>query len=145
MIELASALGKTADAAMYTATRATLASDFHPAWYLGGGVYGDAGKAGLQTSNAAALFLNVPTPGSSKAATEATLVQDVATTHDSHWSTGIIGMRYLHASLTAAGNGSLAVNTLLQTTYPSFGYWFSGVDETPATTMWELPDAPSQG
>ena len=145
MIELASALGKTDDAAMYTATRATLVSDFNTAWYVSGGVYGDAGKAGLQTSNAAALFHNIPTPGATLAATQATLAQDVATTHNSHWSTGIIGMRFLHASLTAAGNGSLAVDTLLQTSYPSFGYWFSGVDETPATTMWELPDAPSQG
>jgi len=146
MVELAAALGRSSDSATFAATRASLVQDFNTAWYhADSGVYGDAAGAGLQTANAAALALNFPDSPSNVASAQAALAKDVSVTHTSHWSTGIIGMRFLHSSLTQAGNGSLALDTLLQSDYPSFGYWFSGVDETAATTMWELPDAPSQG
>jgi hypothetical protein len=143
MVELAAALGKGSDAASYAATRAALVADFNAAWLAPAtGKYSPGD--GLQTANAAALALSAPPSAPATAAVRAALAAEVLA-KDSHWSTGIIGMRHLHTALTEAGNGSLAVDTLLQTTYPSFGYWFSGVDETPATTMWELPDAPSQG
>ena len=143
MIELATALGKGADAAAYAATRAALVADFNAAWLAPAtGKYSPGD--GLQTANAAALALNLPPSAAAAAAVRAALAAEVLA-KDSHWSTGIIGMRFLHTALTEAGNGSLAVDTLLQTSYPSFGYMFSGVDETPATSLWELPDAPSQG
>ena len=141
MIELATALGKGSDAAAYTALRTRLVADFNSAWLDATGRYGNGD--GLQTANAAALFLNLPSAAST-GLVRATLAGEVLA-KNSHWSTGIIGMRFLHAALTSAGNGSLAIDTLLQTDYPSFGYWFSGKDETAATTMWELPDAPAQG
>ena len=141
MVELATALGESADAAAFAAQRAGLVAQFNAGWLQAGGVYG--GQDGLQTANAAALFLNF-TPSASVPAVRAALAADVLA-HDSHWSTGIIGMRYLHSALTEAGHGEMAVDTLLQTTYPSYGYMFSGVDETPATTLWELPDAPHTG
>ena len=143
MVELAAALGKGADSASYAATRAALVADFNAAWLAPAtGKYSPGD--GLQTANAAALALHAPPSPPATAAVRAALAAEVLA-KDSHWSTGIIGMRFLHTALTEAGNGSLALDTLLQTTYPSFGYWFSGVDETAATTLWELPDSPSQG
>ena len=47
----------------------------------------------------------------------------MAVTHSAHWSTGIIGRRFLHTALTRAGQSNLALDTLLQTDYPSFGWW----------------------
>ena len=44
----------------------------------------------------------------------------------------------------AGGFGPLAVDTLLRTAYPSFGYTFNN-DNEPATTLWELPDGDSEG
>jgi len=143
MVELAAALGKPSDSTMYANIRQGLVADFNTAWLKSStGVYGDG--SGLQTANAAALALACPSAGAETAAVEATLANEVIA-KDRHWSTGIIGMRFLHTALTQAGNGSLAVDTLLQTSYPSFGYMFGGADETPATTLWELPDAPSEG
>ena len=143
MAELAAALGKADDASAYASLRASLIADFNAAW-LAGGVYGNANHDGLQTANSAALGIGAPSAGDA-AAVAAALSSDVVSAHGGHWSVGIIGMRFLHAALTDAGAGNVALDTLLQTAYPSFGYMFGGADETPATTLWELPDAPSEG
>jgi len=141
MAELATALGLGADAAQYASWRSALVGDFNEAWEVNG-TYG--GGSGVQTCNAAALFLATPATPAATAAVRSVLAKDVLQ-KERHWSTGIIGMRFLHSALTEAGNGSMAIDTLLQSDYPSFGYWFSGVDETAATTLWELPNAPNTG
>ena len=97
MVELATALGKTADASAYAATRATLLSDFNAAWLGSGGVYGNANGDGLQTANSAALGIGAASP--SNTSVTAALATNVVTAHGSHWSVGIIGMRFLHAAL----------------------------------------------
>lgn len=144
MVELATALGKPADASAYASLRASLIAEFNAAWLGNGGIYGNQNKDGLQTANAAALGIGAVGAGDA-AAVAAALTADVVTGHGSHWSVGIIGMRFLHAALTDIGAANVALDTLLQTSYPSYGYWFSGADETAATTLWELPDAPSEG
>jgi hypothetical protein len=53
-------------------------------------------------------------------------------------------MKFLHRALTAGGYGAVAVSNLMMTSYPSFGYEFNN-DIEPATTLWELPDAWSEG
>ena len=53
-------------------------------------------------------------------------------------------MRFLHQALTATGAGAAAVDNLLQVEYPSYGYMFSNALE-PATSLWELMDAPAEG
>jgi len=83
-------------------------------------------------------------PAAALANVSSVLAADVATTHGGHWSTGIFGMRFLHAALTAVGQSTLALDTLLTTDYPGFGYWFTDPLE-PATTLNELPDGSSEG
>ena len=144
MVELATALGKSADAAMYASFRASLANDFNTAWLQHNGAYGSANGDGLQTANSAALAIGGVVPAGVLANVSAALEVDVATTHNGHWSTGIIGMRFLHAALTASGQSTLALDTLLQVEYPSYGYWFNDPLE-PATTLNELPDGSSEG
>ena len=142
MIELAAVVGTPADVTFYTNTRNALANDFNTAW-LNAGIYGNANGDGLQTAHSAAVALGI-VPPSSLASVSSALVTDVTTTHNGHWGTGIIGMRYLHGSLTSIGAGEAALDTLLQTDYPSYGFWFAHPDE-PATTLLELPDGPSEG
>jgi alpha-L-rhamnosidase len=143
MVELATALGHTADAAMYASFRAALSDNFNAAWLNSNGAYGMADGAGLQTASGAALAIGV-VPAAAHANVSAALVADVATTHNGHWSTGIFGMRFLHAALTAIGQSTLALDTLLTVDYPGFGYWFTDPLE-PATTLNELPDGSSEG
>ena len=144
MVELATALGKPADAAAYAAYRAWLVQGFNAAFLGTNGTYGHADGSGLQTANACALGVGAAAAAGAEAAAQAALTTDVAVTHASHWSTGIIGMRFLHAALARAGQADLALATLLQTDYPSFGWWFNHPDE-PATTMNELPDMSAEG
>lgn len=133
IVELATALGNTADAAKYSAYRATLIDAFNAGWLNADGSYGNTNGDGLQTANAAAIAVSAASASASNAAISAALANDVANTHSSHWVTGIIGMRFLHAALTSIGEGVLAVSTLLNTDYPSFGWSFDHPDE-PATT-----------
>ena len=144
MVELATALGKPADAAAYAAYRSWLVAGFNAAFLGTNGTYGHSNGDGLQTSNACALAVGAAAAAGVEAASQATLTTDVAVTHASHWSTGIIGMRFLHQALVAAGQSDLALDTLLQPDYPSFAWWFQHPDE-PATTMNELPDMAAEG
>jgi alpha-L-rhamnosidase len=167
IIDLATALGKTADAATYTTYRDWVVAQFNTAW-LQGGVYGNVNGDGLQTANAAAIGIGAASAAgaSAFAAIGSALVNDITTTHNSHFSVGIIGMRFLQGSLTRIGSGELAIDTLLPTTYPSYGWavrpsfviamcrvahcfplpppQFTHPDE-PATTLWELLDGPTEG
>lgn len=143
MVEIATALGYTADAAQYAAYRASLISQFNAGFLNAAtGIYGNQNGDGLQTANAAAIGINaVQVAGPNVlSAVAAALTHDISVTHTDatgpHWVTGIIGMRFLHPALTAIGQGKLALDTLLQTSYPSYGWEFNHPDE-PATTLWE--------
>lgn len=60
--------------------------------------------------------------------------------------TGILSLRFLWPSLAdTLGRMDVALQVILKTTYPSYAYQWSGQDETPATTLWELWDAPKEG
>lgn len=143
-IEIATAMGQTADAAAWQTLLDAYVDQYNAAFYQASiAAYGNADGSGLQSANAASLALNL-VPTANVDAVAAALASDVADTHAGHWSTGIFGMRWLHRALTAAGYGTTAVNTLLPLDYPSFGYWFNN-DLEPATTMNELPDAPFEG
>lgn len=143
-VEMATALGKTADAATWSALHATLAAAYNAAFYNPAqNNYGNANGDGLQTANSVALALGVVPPAAAPAVAAA-LAADVTTAHGGHWSTGITGMRFLSRALAAAGFGGVAVNLLLPMDYPSFGFWFNNLLE-PATTMNELPDMSAEG
>jgi alpha-L-rhamnosidase len=148
IIEIATALGKTQDAATYSNyLNNFLVPGFNAAWLNATlGTYGFTNGDGLQTANAAAIFIGAAKAAGPTALTNvgAALVKDVVDTHASHFSTGIIGMRYLHASLVQVGAGDAALDTLLQVDYPSYGFEMYHPLE-PATTLWELLDGPTEG
>lgn len=54
--------------------------------------------------------------------------------HDSHVSTGVVGIQFLMRTLTEYGRGDLALKIAANDTYPSWGYMV----RNGATTIWEL-------
>ena len=118
-VELATALGQSADAATWAALHATLTDAYNAAFYNAGPAnYGNANGDGLQTANSVALALGV-VPAAVAPAVASSLAADITNAHAGHWSTGITGMRFLCRALTAAGFGHLAVDVLLPMDYPS--------------------------
>jgi alpha-L-rhamnosidase len=99
-------LGKTSDAATYSALAGQIKAAFN------------------QT------FLN------SKTALYATGSQtnDILYRHNTHVTTGFIGVKYLLPVLTRYGRNDLAYDLATRTTFPSWGYMV----ERGATTLWEL-------
>ncbi len=62
------------------------------------------------------------------------ITNDILYTHNTHVTTGFIGVKYLLPVLTKFGRSDLAYELATQTTYPSWGYMVS----RGATTLWEL-------
>ena len=62
------------------------------------------------------------------------LVNNILYEHDTHLTTGFIGIRYLMPVLTQFDHSDLAYDLAVQTTYPSWGYMLANG----ATTLWEL-------
>jgi alpha-L-rhamnosidase len=80
-----------------------------------------------------ALFLDL-VPKEQQALVTRNLVNDIVYRHNTHVTTGFIGVRYLLPLLTRLGRSDLAYELASQTTYPSWGYMV----EHGATTLWEL-------
>ena len=88
---------------------------------------------GTQTANAMALFLNFPAQDQrSKVAGH--LTNDIVYYHNTHVTTGFIGVKFLMPALTDIGCSDLAYELVVQTTYPSWGFMIA----QGATTLWEL-------
>jgi alpha-L-rhamnosidase len=62
------------------------------------------------------------------------LVNNILYEHDTHLTTGFIGIRYLMPVLTQFQHSDLAYDLAVQTTFPSWGYMLANG----ATTLWEL-------
>ena len=139
-VEIGLALGSP-DAPRLQALWATLASQFNAAW-AHSGYYGSSPTDGAQCAQAQAIAAGV-VPPANLSAIAAYLVADIAA-HGQHLSVGIIGQKYLARALTATGHSDTALDVYLQTTYPSHAWQFAHPDE-PATTLWELWNAPSEG
>ena len=141
MVEMATALGLTADVAKYGAMLKEIRAEYHAAWYNASmGYYVNGG----QTAQVLALELDVmPTPDI-KAKVLANLVKNIIVGHTNHTTSGIIGWRYVPGVLSKNGLGDLAYALMTQTTYPSIGYEALNIGE-PATTLWELWDSDVQG
>ena len=88
---------------------------------------------GTQTANTLALYLDL-VPKERRGAVASNLTNDIVYTHDTHVTTGFIGVKYLLPALTGIGRSDLAYDLATQTTYPSWGYMVS----RGATTLWEL-------
>ncbi len=88
---------------------------------------------GSQASNAFALFLHLePKEVHNQVVTN--LTHDILYFHNTHTTTGFIGVKVLMPALTMVGRSDLAYELAVQTTYPSWGYMLANG----ATTFWEL-------
>ena len=88
---------------------------------------------GTQTANAMALYLNLPPPDR-RTAVAGNLTNDITYYHNTHTTSGFIGVRYELPVLTAMGRSDLAYELSVQTTFPSWGYML----QKGGTTLWEL-------
>ena len=88
---------------------------------------------GTQTANAMALYLDL-VPKDQRDAVQRSLTDDIVYGHNTHVTTGFIGIKFLMPLLTSLGRSDLAYELAAQTTYPSWGFMV----ERGATTLWEL-------
>jgi len=123
-------LGHAADADMYAKLAGNIRAAFNRTFF-----HPDTAQYanGTQAANAMALFLNLP-PKDMRDEVVTRLYDDVLYTHNTHVTTGFIGVKFLMPVLTANGQNDLAYDLAVQTTYPSWGYMIS----RGATTLWEL-------
>jgi alpha-L-rhamnosidase len=130
LAKIAELLGKSADAQSYAHLVTEIQEAFNREFYdPKTGNY----ATGTQTANTLPLFLDI-VPKDARDAVAGNLTDDIVYTHDTHVTTGFIGVKYLLPLLTRMGRSDLAYELATQTTYPSWGYMV----ENGATTLWEL-------
>jgi alpha-L-rhamnosidase len=128
--QMAAVLGKSADAATYAQRAEQIKDAFNKAFFdPETGNY----TTGTQTANALPLFLDMA-PKDRRGKVLSNLVNNVFYEHDTHLTTGFIGIRYLMPVLTQFQHSDLAYDLAVQTTFPSWGYMLANG----ATTLWEL-------
>jgi alpha-L-rhamnosidase len=127
MIEMASALHRTADVERYQQQYNRIAAAYRTAFVLD-----DGSVAGnTQTSYLATIFTGIA-PSSLQANMVDRLVKDIHA-HGDHLTTGFLGTPFLMFVLDENKHSDLAFKLLLSDTYPSWGYMV----KKGATTWWE--------
>ncbi len=127
MQEMATALGKTADAQKYGELYDKVQAAYRQAY-----VQPDGSVTGnTQTAYVLSLYTGM-TPKELQAAMTDRLVRDIEA-HQNHLTTGFLGTPFLLSALDQNGRSDVAYGLLLNTTYPSWGYMV----EKGATTWWE--------
>ena len=127
---MAEVLGKLNDAQTYLRIAADSRSAFHKTFYNERtGSY----STGTQTANALALFLDA-VPKEKRSSVRSRLADDIVYGHNTHLTTGFIGVKYLMELLSNFDRHDLAFDLAIQTSFPSWGYMI----ENGATTLWEL-------
>lgn len=128
--KIANILGKSADAESYSKLAAEIREAFNRKFFdPNTGNYAN----GTQTANSLALYLGL-VPKDQQGRVVGNLTRDIEYRHDTHVTTGFIGVKSLFPVLTQAGRSDLAYELATQTTYPSWGYMIA----RGATTLWEL-------
>src|SRR5947208_4260759 len=116
--KIAEILGKSSDAETYSQLLGPIKEAFNRKFLnAGAGNYAN----GTQTASAMALYLDL-VPKDHRGAVASNLANDIVYTHDTHLTTGFIGVKYLMPALTMIGRSDLAYDLATQTTYPSWGY-----------------------
>jgi len=130
MASIDKVLGNTADADTYAKLAGNIRDALNRTYF-----HPDTNQyaTGTQAANAMALYLDL-VPKNRRDAVTDNLRNDVLYYHNTHLTTGFIGVKFLMPALTMAGNPDLAYDLAVQTTYPSWGYMVS----RGATTLWEL-------
>ena len=141
MVHIADSLGATEDAKEFRSVAQEFYEQFNDRfWNEEKGIYetkdwmfGDSDPRSKyrQTSNILPLAFGL-VPEDRLVRTADNLVKDIRT-KGNHLDTGAVGTRYLLEALSDSGHTDTAMDVLLQTTYPSWGYWLS----LGATGMWE--------
>ena len=127
---IAKILGKTEDAESYGKLSGEIKEDFNKAFFNAAtGEYAN----GTQTAQTMPLFLNL-VPEKQHGEVMGKLTNDIVYEHNTHVTTGFIGIKYLLPVLTQNGRPDLAYELATQTTFPSWGYMIA----RGATTLWEL-------
>jgi alpha-L-rhamnosidase len=141
LAKISTVLGNSADAASYSQLATEIKDAFNKEFFdPKTGNY----AGGTQTANALPLFLDM-TPKDLRRKVSDNLFKSVLFEHNTHVTTGFIGLRYLFPVLTQNNQSALAYDLAVQTTYPSWGYMLANG----ATTLWELwqdstgPEGPS--
>ncbi len=146
LIEFATAVHNASDAANFANQRNVAVNVTNKAFFnASAGVYGNSNWDGLQTAHAVALTTAGLVPPASVAAVRNNLIYDIVYNHDGTLSTGILGVNRLFFALVDAGRGDIALDILLQDTYPGFGYMLRNPIEPSIGSTWELWDAPAEG
>ncbi len=127
MSQMATALGKSSEAAEYQGLFAKIKAAFIAKFVQADGTVGN----GSQTCDLLALHMNL-LPDNLRAKVADHLVADIQA-RDWHLSTGFVGTAFLMPALSANGKNDVAYRLLLNDTYPSWGYMI----RKGATTMWE--------
>lgn len=136
MAEYAGILGKTSDQQKYTDLATEAASAYQKHFYNATGkTYDETRVCGEylspQTKISLAATLGI-IPSEDYDAVMDTLVEDIAN-QDWHLNVGIVGVKYLLPTLSAAGRGDVALMIAQARTPPSYIYMV----EQGATTLWE--------
>lgn len=121
----AKVLGRTFDAAYYSAKAGAIRDAFHKAFY-------DPEKQTYGRFGGNVFALEMGIPDSCRAAVIKSLAHDIKA-NGNHIDTGIFGTQFLFEVLSKAGLHDLAYECMNQTTFPSYGYWIA----QGATTTWE--------
>ena len=127
MAAIAHALGEEADVEWFEIDACRIEEAFHRRFYRPDeGCY----AAGIQGCDAIGLAMNPPDPIGRK------VIEHLVATirrNQGHLDTGILATPILLDVLARNGHADLAVEMLLKTTYPGYGYMI----ERGATTLWE--------
>jgi len=128
--KMAAILGNSSDAQAYSQLATEIKEAFNKTFFnSNSGVYSN----GTQTANALPLFLDL-VPEKQRGEVVSRLTNDIVYTHDTHVTTGFIGVKYLLPVLTRFRHSDVAYDLAVQDTYPSWGYMV----RRGATTLWEL-------
>lgn len=128
--QIAGVLGKTADEQNYAQLAGAIKDAVNQKFYNSAtGEYAN----GTQTADAMAIDLGL-VPQNLRGRVAGNLTNDIVYYHNTHITTGFIGIKFLMPALIKIGRADLAYDLAAQTTYPSWGYMI----KEGATTLWEL-------
>eukprot|EP00051_Salpingoeca_urceolata_P001214 m.39380 g.39380 ORF g.39380 m.39380 type:complete len:1029 (+) comp11266_c0_seq1:188-3274(+) len=129
--DMATVLGKSADAAKYAALSKEMKPVYHKLFYNASfAAYGKT-KLEVQSLTAAPLAMDAVPADLSDSVVNA--LKENIESFGSHLTFGAVGAKHLLPQLTRHGLYDTAMSIATQTTYPSFGHWIANG----ATTCWE--------
>lgn len=127
---MAEILGRSADAQTYATLAGEIKEAFNKEFY--NARTGDYAN-GTQTANAMALYFGL-VPPDQRGRVTFNLANNIVYGHNTHLTTGFIGVKYLMRLLSQIGRSDLAYELATNRDYPSWGYMI----ERGATTLWEI-------